>query len=219
MDERIYDAVRHAVLTQRLPAGSRLPEVNLGEIFGVGRSVVRKALMRLAADNIITMRRNQTARVIRPSQKETQDIFAARRVVEAEVMRVTAGHLDHAAGAELQAIVDAEQTAHDQQDHDNRIELSVDFHMRIADHCDNSILADMLRELILRTSVAVALYKRPGMDACYTDDDHRIIAKALVSGDGELAAKTAVAHLNHLEERLLLEDTEDTVDLASILRV
>ena len=34
-DQSIYEAIYEAVLTQRLPPGSRLPEVALSELFGV----------------------------------------------------------------------------------------------------------------------------------------------------------------------------------------
>ncbi|MDZ7810219.1 MAG: GntR family transcriptional regulator [Arhodomonas sp.] len=217
-EDRIYDAIRNAVLTQRLPPGSRLPELTLSEVFGVSRSVVRRALVRLAGDHIIRMRRNQVAIVARPDREETAQIFEARRHVEAEVVRMTAGRLSEAARSELRGLVEAEHTAHEQGAHEDRIHLSLRFHDRLADFCPNQVLAGILRELTLRTSVAVALYKAPGISACYREPDHRGIAEAVIAGDGDRAAQLAREHLDHLEARLTRVDHEEPVDLARILQ-
>ncbi|WP_018718183.1 GntR family transcriptional regulator [Arhodomonas aquaeolei] len=217
-EDRIYDAIRHAVLAQQLPPGSRLPELTLSEIFGVSRSVVRRALVRLAGDHIILMRRNQIAVVARPGPEETAQIFEARRHIESEVIRQVAGHLGETARTEIAGLVDAEHTAHREGAHEDRIHLSLRFHERLADFCPNQVLAGILRELILRTSIAVALYKVPGISACYREGDHRGITDAIFAGDSELAARLAREHLDHLEQRLTLAERDGQVDLASILR-
>ncbi|MGD8710805.1 MAG: GntR family transcriptional regulator [Ectothiorhodospiraceae bacterium] len=217
-DVRIHEAVKHAVLTQKLPPGSRLPELTLSEIFGVSRSVVRKALLSLANDHIISMRRNQIARVARPSLEETHEVFDARRLIEVEVLRQVAESIEPASARALLELVDQEYAAHERQDQDRRIHLSVDFHDRIADLCPNRTLAEMLGKLILRTSVIIALYKVPGMAACFRGSDHRGIAEALQARDGKRAGEIAVEHLNELEERLVLGDRNRAVDLKKILR-
>ena len=43
-DQRLYRAVLDSVMTRRLPPGTKLPEVALCELFGVGRTVVRRVL-------------------------------------------------------------------------------------------------------------------------------------------------------------------------------
>lgn len=216
-DERIYEGITHAVLTQRLPPGSRLPELTLSEIFGVSRSVVRKALVRLANDHVIVLRRNQIARVVRPSREETHEVFDARRLIEVEVLRQVAGNLTAEAAQALNELVDEEYAAHERRDHDHRIHLSVTFHERIAELCPNRILAGMLQSLILRTSIIIALYKVPGMSACFRGPHHRGIAEALAAGDGKRAGEIAVTHMNDLEERLALGHRDQAVDLKRIL--
>jgi len=216
-DDRIHDDITHAVLTQRLPPGSRLPELTLSEIFGVSRSVVRKALVRLANDHVIVIRRNQIARVARPSREETHEVFDTRRLIEVEALRQVARHITPEAGRDLLALVDEECAAHERRDHDHRIHLSVAFHERIADLCPNRTLAGMLQSLILRTSVIIALYKVPGMSACFRGPHHRGMAEALAAGDGDRAGEIAVTHLNDLEERLALGDRDPSVDLKRIL--
>lgn len=214
---RIVAAIRRAVLTQQLPSATKLPESQLAGIFNVNRTVVHSALVRLSGDRIIKLRRNQSAIVASPSAEETAQLFSTRRLVEAQVVRETAGYLTDAASRELIEIVEAEREAYDTQAHDRRIELSLHFHEVIALACPNQVLGEILQDLILRTSVAVALYKVPGMAACYRCADHRGIAEALVAGTAETAVERMLSHLIYLEERLDHARNPDKVDLAAIL--
>lgn len=216
-EDRIYESIRHAVLTQKLTSGSRLPELRLAEVFNVNRPIVRRALVRLASEYIVVMRRNKSAVVAHPSPEVTAQLFATRRHIEAQVMRETASQLSDSARAELESMVAAEHQAHGEGHHDDRIHLSLHFHERIADACPNQVLAQILQELILRSSITVALYKVPGMAACYREHDHRGIADALIAGDGERAAQLVCEHLDYLEHRLNYADRAEQQDLADIL--
>ncbi|WP_018717242.1 GntR family transcriptional regulator [Arhodomonas aquaeolei] len=217
-DDAIYDAIYEAVLTQRLPPGTRLPEITLGELFGVSRSVVRKALSRLTADQIITRRPNQMALVAHPSVEETRQIFDARRLVEGEVARQLAGRLSGDARERLEHIIRDEHAAHTGDRQEDRVHHSMAFHLCLADNAPNEVLGRMLRELVIRTSIVIALYKAPGMSACYLGDDHQELVRCLAEGRGDEAATLVRQHLSTLESRLALSDEERPVDLAEILR-
>lgn len=93
-DQMIVEHIRNAVLMQRLPPNTKLPEITLGEVFGVSRTVVRKALTRLAAEHVINQSPNQVARVRAPSVEETRETFSARRLIEGEIVALQAGKLD-----------------------------------------------------------------------------------------------------------------------------
>jgi len=216
-DQTIYDAIYEAVLSQRLPPGSRLPEIALGELFGVSRSIVRKALTRLASDHVIEQRPNQIAMVAKPSVEETRQIFEARRVVEGEVIRLTAGRLSKADVQELRQLIKAEKSAHESGRDQDRVHHSMAIHQFLANHCPNQVLAQILRDLVLRTSIVIALYKVPGMSACYLGDDHARIVDLVAKGKGDEAAALARKHLETLESRLDLDEHPRPIDLASIL--
>ncbi|WP_423820988.1 GntR family transcriptional regulator [Salinisphaera sp. SPP-AMP-43] len=216
-EDRIAAAIRRAVLTQQLPSATKLPESKLAAIFDVNRAVVRAALIRLSSDRIVKLRRNQSAIVVSPSAEETAQLFSARRTVETQVVRETIGHLPNAARHELEQIIAAEQDAHLAQAHNQRINLSLRFHEVIASACPNRVLGDILQDLVVRTSVAVALYKVPGMAACYRCADHHGIAEALIAGDTASVVERTEAHLHYLEQRLNHARSPQTVDLATIL--
>ncbi|MCG7598577.1 GntR family transcriptional regulator [Halomonas sp. McH1-25] len=216
-DQYIVDMIRDAVLSQRLPPGTRLPEATLGGIFGVSRSVVRKALTRLVGDHVVVQQPNQVARVASPDIQETKEIFAARRLVEGEVAALLAGKLSSAQYEELRQIVEEEHGAHQQGDEARRVKCSLAVHRYLADHSPNRVLGSMLTDLILRTSIVIALYKRPGMEACYLDHDHADLLNLLGSGSPQQACNRMRQHLSDLEGLLDLRPQGGRIDLAAIL--
>ncbi|WP_129138418.1 GntR family transcriptional regulator [Modicisalibacter coralii] len=216
-DPQIVAMIRRAVLTQRLPPGTRLPEVTLGEIFGVSRSVVRKALTRLASDHVIVQQPNQVARVSAPDVAETREIFAARRLVEGEVAGLLAGRLEEAQRQALAEIIAREHEAHQRGDEAERVECSQAVHHYLAEQSPNRVLGAMLADLILRTSIVIALYKRSGMEACYLDHDHADLLTLLEHGPADEARRRMHDHLSALEALLDLRPQESRIDLAAIL--
>lgn len=215
-DRIIVEQVRQAVLAQRLPPGTRLPETTLGEVFGVSRSVVRKALTRLAAEHVVSQRPNQVARVRAPSVAETRDTFAARRLVEGEVVALLAGRLDAEALNALEARVSHEAEAYAASDETARIEHSLAIHHMLAERSPNRVLGTMLTDLILRTSIVIALYKHPRVASCYLPDDHPALLAHLRNGEAEAARQGIHGHLHALEERLELGSRDASPDLMAI---
>lgn len=215
-DQDIVDHVRAAVLMQRLPPDTRLPEVTLGEVFGVSRSVVRKALTRLASEYVIDQRPNQVARVRAPTIEETRDTFSARRLVEGEAAALQAGKLDDRSLNRLEQHADREQQAFAEGDEQARIEHSLSFHYLVAEQTPNRILSAMLPDLIVRTSIVIALYKRSGLGSCYLAGDHPGLLESLQRGDAEAARAGVHHHLDSLESLLDLCPRESETDLMAI---
>lgn len=215
-DQDIVEQVRHAVLMQRLPPGTRLPEVTLCEVFGVSRSVVRKALTRLASNHVVDQRPNQVCRVRAPSVEETRETFAARRLVEGEVVALLAGTLSDSAIESFQQLACLEIEAYEKGDESARIEHSLSLHFKLAKLSPNRVLGNMLTDLVLRTSIVVALYKSPSLASCYLQGDHVSLLGLLGDGDTQGARLALHRHLDNLEALLELSPSEPAIDLKSI---
>ena len=56
-DVAVYESIAAAIFEQRLPPGTKLTEDTLGSIFGVSRTLIRNALLRLAHDKIVEIAR------------------------------------------------------------------------------------------------------------------------------------------------------------------
>ncbi|NIR31909.1 MAG: GntR family transcriptional regulator [Gammaproteobacteria bacterium] len=214
--ERIYEAICDAVMEHRLAPGTRLPEASLSAIYGVSRPVVRKALARLAHENIVRLRPNRSPVVASPSVEETRDVFEARRVLETAIVRTAARTATRREVEVLRAATREERLAHERHDRPAAVRLSGHFHMALAELGRNRVMVECLRELISRTSLIIALYEAPGSSACLFHE-HEDLIDAVGRRNEEAAAGLMHAHLQSVEGRLNLERETRLLDLAQVL--
>jgi DNA-binding GntR family transcriptional regulator len=216
VDERIYESVFDAVMSHRLPPGTKLSEISLCNLFHVSRTTVRKALQRLAYEHIVLLRPNRGATIAQPSPQETREIFAARRVIEQAVVPLVVARATRTELAHLRRHVREEHVALERGDRSRWIRLTGQFHLELAAVAGNTVLAAFLSELVSRCSLIIAIYDISGAEAC-GDGDHEDLIDAIGHGDTQQALRLMDSHLQQIEARLKLEDRATEVDLASIL--
>jgi DNA-binding GntR family transcriptional regulator len=214
-DGRIYSAICDAILERRMPPGTRLQEIQLGEFFGVSRTVAHRALLRLAHEGIVSLRPKRVAVVARPSIEETRKVFEARRAVESAIVPLVMRSAAKGLADKLRAMVEQENTAYARGDRAAGTLLSVGFHLHLADLASNPVLAKYVRELVLRTSLIVALYESPSR-ASHPHLEHADIVEKIAAGNERAAVRAMIDHLEQLEANLELRESEATPTLAAI---
>ena len=80
---------------------------------------------------------------------------------------------------------------------------------------DNAELHAILKGLIARTTLMIALYDSPGHNAC-SFDEHDAILDALAAGDSERACSLMNQHLSTAEHKLHRESADGEVDLMAL---
>ncbi len=211
----IYGQIFGAILEQRLAPGTKLAEDALGEIFGVSRTVIRAVLQRLSHDHVVDIRPNRGAVVASLSVDEVRDVFEARRVIEAGVIDLACRRCDDSDISALRDLVTEEQAAFTAGDRGAWIRLSGEFHLRVAEVAGNQTLANTLRALVSRTSLAISEYETPGQSAC-SQPEHLALIDAIEAGDKALAADLMTGHLRGCEAVLDLEEREAGTDLRAV---
>lgn len=211
----VYDRIWSAIMDHSLPPETRLVEERLCEIFGMGRTRLRQVLQRLAHERVVTLMPNRGAMVSKPSVREAREVFAARRILEAGIV---AEFIESATRADCKRIQDhlaREKLAWRRNDRREALKLSGDFHLMIAEIAGNNILVDMLRDLVSRSSLIIAVYQAPGTPFC-PPDAHEELARALEERSPE-AVDLMLRHLDHVLDELRFEQPEDEpLDLGSI---
>jgi len=216
VDERIYRAVVNAVMSHRLPPGTRLGEAEFCDLYGVSRTTVRKALQRLAHDHIIELRPNRGAIVASPSPKEARDVFAARRALEREIVPLVVQRATPASLRAIRAAIEAEEAARRSADRAAWIRLGGEFHLLLAELAGNAVLQRFMAELVSRCSLIIALYENPGAPMC-GNHDHQELLALIESGDAARATALIEHHLLEIEARLHLGEQDRKVNLAEAL--
>lgn len=212
----VYERLWAAIMDHSLPPETRLVEERLCEIFGLGRTRLRQVLQRLAHERVVTLTPNRGAIVSKPSVGEARDVFAARRVVEAGTVSAFVANATRADMKRIHEHLAREKAAWHDNDRRAAVRLSGDFHLLIAEAAGNAILLEILRDLVSRSSLIIAVFQTPGAPAC-PPDEHEQLVTALERRDAR-AVELMTQHLDHVLSDLRLEDPgAANVDLRSVL--
>jgi len=212
---QVHERIWSAIVDHSLPPETRLVESELCEIFGVGRTRVRQVLQRLAHERVVTLMRNRGAMVSKPSVREAREVFAARRLIETNIVETVVKSATRKDIKRLQEHVAREQEAWRGNDRRAMLKLSGEFHLLLAEAADNSILLEVLRDLVSRSSLIIAVYQPPGASPC-PPDAHRELTATLERRE-RAAIKLMVQHLDHVFADLVLEERNGGgIDLKSV---
>jgi DNA-binding GntR family transcriptional regulator len=97
------------------------------------------------------------------------------------------------------------------------IKLSGEFHLILAEIAGNAVMLSLLRELVSRSSLIIALYQSAGAAPC-PPDEHEELCAALEHSSPS-AVKLMQQHLKHVRAELnLVEPAESGTDIRSLLR-
>jgi DNA-binding GntR family transcriptional regulator len=212
--QRIADSITTAIVERRLMPGTKLAEQKIADVFKVSRTLVRQALMQLSRDKLITLEPARGARVAEPSVDEARQVFDTRNLIEAAMIRRAATELTPAQIAELRAHLQAEGLAVKRTDVSGRTRLLADFHVVIARMLGNEVLADIVSDLVSRSSL-IALMYQSAHSAEYSASEHVAIVDALEARDARAAVKLMESHLHNVERNLRLAPR--VPDLESVL--
>jgi DNA-binding GntR family transcriptional regulator len=211
----VYERIWTAIMDHSLPPETRLVEERLCEIFGLGRTRLRQVLQRLAYERVVTLMPNRGAMVSKPSAREAREVFATRRLLEAGSV---AAFIESATRADCRRIHEhlaREKAAWRDNDRRAALTLSGEFHLIIAEIAGNDILVELLRDLVSRSSLIIAVFQSPGTASC-PPDEHEKLVTALEHRDRS-AVDLMLHHLDHVLADLRLEEARDkTVDLRSV---
>lgn len=200
-EDMIVTAVLDAISEQRLPAGAKLGEQALSDLFSCNRANVRRALASLAAKQVVELRPNRGAYVASPSVEEARDVFQARRAIERTIARQAVKRAGPEDVAYLRANIIAEAEARHRHDKPSELRLSQQFHMYLAQLSGNRVLERFLAELTMHSTLILGMYGS-GEHSCAGEDDHNQIVDALEAGDEARLLDLTDSHLRHLEAQL-----------------
>jgi DNA-binding GntR family transcriptional regulator len=216
VDVRIYTAVVNAVMSHRLPPGTRLAETDFCELYQVSRTTVRKALQSLAHDHIIELRPNRGAVIASPTPEEARDIFASRRALEREIVPLVIHNATPASLQLIRSALEAEDLARRSGDRPNWIRLGGEFHLLLAELAGNKVLQRFMTELVSRCSLIIALYESPGAPMC-ANDEHEHLMTLIEQRKVKEATALIEHHLLEIESRLRMDAPDRKINLAEAL--
>ncbi|PWJ21628.1 GntR family transcriptional regulator [Jannaschia seohaensis] len=208
--DAVYDLLCRAIIEQSLKPGMRLPEDMVGEQFGVSRTIVRHALVRLETEGLVVSKRNRGAFVAEPTLEEARQIFEVRRCLETEVTRLLVERMPRSGFDALEAHVRREHGTKG-KDGPVSIRLAGEFHILMAELSGNAVLAKYVTQVVRRCSLIMAMFANSHSADCAVDEHSQIIA-AIRAKDTDRAVRLMEHHLGAVADRANFDGTPDTVE-------
>lgn len=201
LSEKAYKLIRHKIVTLELPPLSPIDEQALMEDLQLGRTPIREALQRLAADGLVIIAPRRGMFVADISITDLQKIFELRMVLEGFCARLAAGRANADQLGEMDKIIC--QLA-EVADGDNAALMDIDerFHLLLYEAADNEFLADgaqRLHALSLRLWHLV-LNRLGNVRAAM--DQHSGIAGALKARDADRAETLVKQHISEFQQEI-----------------
>src|ERR1700684_4120958 len=82
LSQHAGERIQQAILENRLPPGSPVAEPRLAKEFGISRTALREALVRLEAEGYVVRGKGGRRRVFRMSRQDAIDIYECRGALE-----------------------------------------------------------------------------------------------------------------------------------------
>ena len=213
--ERIVEAITTAIVERRLMPGTKLAEQKIADIFQVSRTIVRQALNQLSRDHLVTLEPARGAFVATPSIEEARQVFQVRVMLEGAMVRQLCACITEQQISTLRTHLQQEREAVARIDVPGRTRLLADFHMVLARMLGNQVLADLLADLLSRSSLISLMYQSTH-SAQHSQDDHVRLVDALEKRDARAAVRLMEQHITSVERNLRLDPKSP--DLADVLR-
>ncbi len=215
-DGDIYTSIYTAIVEHYLAPGTKLPEDALAESFNVSRTIIRKVLLNLSHDGLVTCTPKRGARVAQPTIEEAREVFEARRILEVATIPFIADVLKPQEVKRLRKLVQEQQKAERSQDARSAIRLSGKFHKALIGVTGNSRLIEFLRNLISRSSLIIAVYGsiQESSPSCQNHDQ---LLDLIEAGKVDQCVRWMEQHLRDVEATLDFGvDKVEALDFAQV---
>ncbi|WP_372349777.1 GntR family transcriptional regulator [Streptomyces sp. KL116D] len=194
----LYERLKSDVVSGRLTPGQRLSEASLSREYGVSRSPVREATIRLEHDGLID-RQGMVLRVRRRSAEEIIDIYRARVYLESAIAADAAARRTDRDVRRLQAAVQAESKV-DTEDPTAAVAANRTFHDALAVAAHNATLQSLQDRLTAQIAAMPATtLSHPGRWA-QAHGEHQRIVRAVEERDSAAARAIAEEHMSRARD-------------------
>lgn len=200
----VYAKLKREIVELILPPGSLLDEVGLTERFGMSRTPIREALVKLAGEGLVVTLPNRSTVVAPIDFASLPQFFDAFRLMYRVTTRLAAAHRTTEELAAIRALEAAYADAVRMKDVSRMIQENRDFHAAIAQAGKNAYYAELFERLLDEGRRLLRLYY-----ASFDDDlpavhldEHREIVAAIKAGDVGRADRIATQHAEQIMRQI-----------------
>ncbi|MCE5324557.1 GntR family transcriptional regulator [bacterium] len=192
--EHIYKEIRSMIERGELKPGMRLIQRDLAKRLSTSNIPIVEAIRRLEHDGLVVSKPNCGAQVVDMSSvEEIESIIMIRSSLEQVAVRLCAVRATDEQRAKLKELAEKYKTSATAGDRDKVRDIDVSIHSFIAKCSGSRILARMISNSRVITNTMYNVYWLP--PSKIVPDVHDDLVDAIVSGNADLSAQIAKAHI------------------------
>lgn len=190
-----YERLKQAIVTLELPPGAPLRESQLATKFGISKTPIREAFVRLVQEGLVEVEPYRGATVRGYTREDLVEIFELRELIEGFAARQAAETMNEADRKELAANVRVSEACLRKSDLDALADLLSEFDRILYRQTTNGRVGGLLDQIqshierIGRLTVGI-----PGRLA-HSVEQHAAIARAIQERKGDLAERRMRSHV------------------------
>ncbi len=200
LTEQAYRRLEELIVTLRLAPGQILSEAQLSSELAIGRTPVREALQRLAAEGLVVVLPRRGILVADINLGKQMQLLEVRRELERLIVRLAARRSTKLERAAFRDLAAALETAADEEDPVSFMRLDQRFNQMTLDASRNDYASNAMRQIQgLSRRFWYRHYERY-LDLPRCARLHENVAIAIGAGDPDAAAAASDALLDYIEE-------------------
>lgn len=200
---QVYSELKRRIVLIEYEPGEVLREKDLIEEFGVSRTPIREALIRLETEGLVRIIPSSSTMVTEVSFQNLKDVFEVRSYLIRLAGELAASRITEDELASLRRDVEAMENESDPK---RLMELDLAFHDQLNRATKNDVLANML-EMLRNQSVRIWVFSRE-MDDYYDQlaEEHAALLQSLTDRDAAASADLLEKHtkrfIEHIRQQL-----------------
>ncbi len=208
LTSKVFDELRDEIRDFKLLPGVRVSDKEIAERLTISRTPVREALVRLTAVGLLESLPNRGFRVRAFTGKDISELYTLRESLEVLAVQLATSNLNPERIAQLQQTIDG----YDRAIKSGRLKEACNcdgaFHDLIAKYSENTLLYKTLHAMGDMIHIARSYdHLKIGSPAIKTTEEHQLILKLMMDGQGAAAAQVMTKHITESKE--FLEKIQD----------
>jgi DNA-binding GntR family transcriptional regulator len=197
---RVHERLREDILSLALPPGSSLSENDLARSFGVSRTPVREALLRLSDENLVEIVPKSGTTVSRIPYAKLGEAIVIRRALEEVAVRKAAERASKSQITGLHAIIERQREAELANDAEAFHNADEALHAAIAEAAGYPGIWVLVRQVKFHVDRFRRLTLPQVGRIARVIEEHEAVVDAIARHDGEAALRAMDHHLDGRSE-------------------
>ncbi|EIM24686.1 GntR family transcriptional regulator [Microvirga lotononidis] len=198
MARQVTRALRQAIVSMRIAPGEMLSEQDLAQRFGVSRSPVREALIKLSEAGLVRVLPQRGTQVVKISRAAVEDARFIRVAVECAVVREAALKAPPVVLAELNASLTRQRRAQRATSSDDFMALDEEFHRLLAEAAGRPAAWRMIEDVKPQMDRVRYLDVKQATPRHLIVAQHADIVEAIKASDPVAAEQAMHQHLSEI---------------------